>query len=243
MAAKKKVEVAATGTAVLDVAAEIKKELAEMSSRISAPSGDVIKVTQDKNFVLPNGTKSPGPLSVVIIDFAAGSFFHDRPYKKGEEAPPACFALGLEPNKLVPDASSPDKQADTCLECPNNEWGSKGNGKACDNLRFLAVVEPGDGDDVPKDIMVIKVSPTGIRAFDAYVDTIKTQFETTPIGVVTEIYFDPNLTYGSLRFGSPTPNKFRDEHFALKKKARARLLTPPDVSRYTPPAKPGKGRK
>jgi hypothetical protein len=229
----KKQPAAKTGTAVIDVQAEMAKEMESISSRIQANTGNSIRVTQDKQFQLPDGTKNPGPLSVVILDFASVNEFHDRPYKKGEEMPPACFAVGLEPNNLVPHETSPDKQADDCRTCANNEWGSNGAGKACSNTRLLAVCLPdADADE----ILTLKVSPTGVKAFDAYVSSVKSQFSKPPIGVITEIYFDPNLTYGSLRFKPAGLNENVGPHFELKKQARDRVLAPKDVSKYQPPA-------
>lgn len=231
-AAVKEEPAKAAGTAVTNIRAEMQAEMENMGKRIQAGGGSWIRTTQDKQFQLPDGTKTPGPLNVVIVDFAAGNDFHDRPFKKGEEMPPACFSRGIEPASLVPSESSPDKQAETCTECPNNQWGSNGAGKACSNLRFLAVTRPDDDDE----IYLIKVSPTGIKAFDAYVQTLKAQYQAIPIGVLTEIYFDPNLTYGSLRFrASEATNPNLEKHWGLRKVARERLLSEPDVSKYEPP--------
>lgn len=223
-----------TNTSLVNIDEELAKKAAVISGKISAPGGDKIKITQDKQFVLPDGTKSPGPMSVVILDFISGNFFYDRPFKRGEESPPACFALSDKPKGMIPDASSPDVQAKTCDECPNNIFGSKGAGKACANTRLLAVVQPGS-EDSP--IYILQVSPTATKAFDAYVGTIKSQFNSTPIKVVTEIYFDPNLEYPSLRFGNPTPNKDLAAHFARMGQALERLMVAPDVSQYEAPSK------
>lgn len=228
-------------TALVDYKAELAKEAAEIASRIQAPGGDVIRLN-GKEFVLPDGTKGPGPLSMVVIEFAAGKSFHDRPYEKGQESPPACFSLGLEPKKLIPDATSPDKQHEECSGCPLNEWGSNGKGKACDDVRLLALVHP-DADENTKP-WIIKVSKTGVTPWDTYVGTLKTQFDKVPIEFITQIYFDPNLAYSSLRFGDPKPNPNIQNHFSLKKGARARLLTAPDVSQYKPYVAPApKGKK
>lgn len=223
---------------------ELAKEKAGIKERIGAAGGgDFIRITQDKKFQMPDGTAGPGPLNVVILDFVSVNQFHDRPYKKGEESPPACFAIGEKPEQLVPSANSPVKQAESCKDCPNNEWGSNGKGKACSNLRVLAVREPGNNPDAK--VMLIKVSPTAVKGFDAYVRTLQAQFDGLPIEFETEIYFDPNLSFGSLRFGSPKPNKNVAIHFPQKKEAKARLLAEPDVSQYKPlaPAKPAKGAR
>lgn len=234
MAGKKKEEEKKPGTSVVNIREELKKEAAAIKDRIGAPGGDLIRTTQDKNFVLPDGTKTNQALRVVILDFVSINSFFDRPYKKGEESPPACFAISKEPKGMIPSKNSPDKQADACDVCPNNEWGSNGEGKACGNGRLIAVVEDSNNPEAP--IRLIKISATAIKAFDAYVKTIQTQFDTPPVGVVTEIYFDPSVTYASLRFGNPAPNEHLDIHFHRRAAAMERLLTEPDVSQYKPPA-------
>ncbi len=240
-----KTEAKKSGTAVVDAAAiraQLAKDAEALGKRIQAPGGDKIKLTKKKTFKTPDGQESEGPLSVVILDFTSMNKFFDRPYKDGEVSPPACFAIGDEPAALVPSANSPDVQSESCAKCPNNEFGSKGNGKACGNHRIL-VVRAGVGDeganpDAPK--MIIEVSPTSIKAFDAYVQMVRTQFQVPPIGVVTDIFFDPASEYQSLRFGNPQPNENLDLHFQERAAATERLKAEPDVSKYEKPKKGGK---
>lgn len=225
-----------------EIRAEAEKEAAELAKRIEAPGGNKIKLTKDKHFKLPDGTKHPGPLTAVILDFVAANKFFDRPYTEGEITPPACFAIGLEPGSLVPSANSPDKQAESCAKCPNNAWGSKGKGKACGNHRLLAVVA-GAGDaasDPEAPMWLLEVSPTGVKAFDAYVSTVRNMHNTPPIGVVTDIFFDQTSEYQSLRFGKPEANPNLAVHWARKAAAREMLTREPDVSGYE---KPKAGKK
>lgn len=229
------------GTSLVNIREELKKEAAAIQNRIGAPGGDIIRSTQDKHFVLPDGTKDNKPLRMVILDFVSINQFFDRPFKKGEESPAACFAISATPKGMIPSKNSPDLQSETgCDTCPNNEFGSNGAGKACSNGRLLALTQ--DSDDPEAPIWLLKVSSTAIKGFDAYVKSIQSQFETPPVGVVTEIYFDPNVTYASLRFGNPSPNENLDIHFDRRATAMQRLLTEPDVSQYKPPA-PVKGAK
>lgn len=228
----------AAGTSVVNIQAELKKQAAGIKDRIAAPSGDFIRVMQDKKFKLPNGHEGPGPLNLVILDFICLNQFFDRPYKEGDKTPPACIAIGENPRNMTPDALSPDKQAADCQVCPNNEFGSKGAGKACANQRLLAVVE--DNGDAQAPIYLLRVSPTGIKAFDGYVGSIQSQFESLPVSVVTEVYFDPNSKFPSLRFGNPVPNKNLAVHFDRMAEAAKRLRVVPDVSGYTPPPKAGR---
>lgn len=236
------------GTSVVSIA-DIKKQMstiaANISSNIAPPSGDSIIITQDKHFKLPNGQKSPGPLSVIIVDFISINAYYPGAYDPKKISPPVCFALGTSPTTLVPSAKSPEVQSTSCAACPNNEFGSSGDGKACKNGRRLAVLPPDADDSTP--FAILNVSPSAIKAFDSYVSSIAGQFNVPPFGVVTEVTFDPGVTYASLRFGNPKPcnDKQLTMAFARKEDARKRLMVEPDVSKYVAPTgrKAAGGRK
>ena len=241
--------VARTGVAVtksgvpVAIADALKAETEDLKNRIAAPGGDKIKLTKDKHFKLPTGEKHPGPLTVVVLDFVNRNVFHDRPFSEGEVTAPACFAIGTDVHdKLSPSSNSPDKQSDTCAKCPNNEFGSKGKGKACKNTRLLAVVA-GEGEmaaDPKAPMWLIEVSPTAGKAWDSYVATVRTQYNLPPVGVVTDVFFDPSSEFQSLRFGNPQPNPNLAMHYGRKPAAKERLFAEPDVTKYEAPKKPVK---
>lgn len=222
----------------VDVRQRLEKEAAEMVKRIGSPGGDFIRLTRKKTFKLPNGQESAHPLRVVVLDFVAFKAFYDRPFSEDEKTPPACFALGRGKLKdMSPHESAPAKQSETCADCPNNEFGSKGKGKACGDHYVLAVVEPSDKPDAP--VYLIKLSPTATRPWDAYVTNVLSAFGRGPIAVSTEIFFDPDDEYPTLRFGDPKPNEHLLLHLGRQEAATKRLMTTPDVSNYeAPKAKP-----
>lgn len=227
---------ASGGSAVVDMRAQMRAEVQEMASRLGAPGGDVIKITQDKYFEFPDGTKHAGPINLVIVDFVSANNFYDGPYDQNNITPPACFAIGLNPTELVPSNNSPVRQADSCAVCPLNQFGTddRAKGKACKNTRVMAVLPPGATADTP--LWVLKTSPTAIRNFDAYVKAVANAFELPPVGVVTEISFDPSVTWPSLRFGNPQPNEDMALCHGRRKQAMDRLMVEPDVSGYEAPA-------
>ncbi len=240
MATAKTSAVKKASTAVASIQERLKAEVAGIQERIGAPGGDVISITQDKHFKLPDGTKHPGPMNVVIVDFVAGNFFYEGAYDPNNITPPACFSLGTNPSQMVPSNNSPVRQSDSCATCPMNQWGSDGKGKACKNSRLLALLPVDADNETP--VMVLKVSPTAIKAFDSYVATVARSFQLPPLGVVTEISFDDAVTYASLRFKNPTPNENIELAFNRRDEARKRLMTEPDVSSFEnappPPKKP-----
>lgn len=242
MAAPKKTSTAIAKAKIslpANIQADMASEIAAFKDRIAAPTGSRIG-TDEKLFTLPNGDTSD-TLSVIIVDFVAYNAYYDKPWNPNQITPPNCFALGLEPAGMVPSENSPEAQAESCAACWANQWKSSatGSGKACSNTRLLAVIEP-DGD-VDSPIMLLKVTPTALKNFDAYVTGVARSFQRPPRGVITEITFDPNQKYSSLRFGNPTA--CTQEQMALayarREDAMARLMVEPDVSAFvaTPVAK------
>lgn len=222
-------------TSVVSIQEQVKKDLAELQNRTGAPGGDMIRVTQDKQFLLPDGTKHPGPLQLVIVDFVTHKTFYDRAFDKSNITPPACFAISANPKDMVPSKDSPARQSDACHGCPLNEFGSDGDGKACKEKRVMAVI-PADAD-ANTDIAILTASVTALKGFDSYVRSVGASLGKMPYQLITEVSFDPNQTYASLRFGNPQPASpdLVQTAFALREKARDRLLAPYDVSGYKPP--------
>jgi hypothetical protein len=213
------------------VSAQFADEVAALQKRIAAPSGDRIKCNKDKTFSLPNGD-SLEELDALIVDFCAASFYYETGYNENNVVPPTCFALGLEPAGLVPSDNSPDKQCEACAGCWANQFksASNGRGKACGNVRLLAVLPPDADAETP--MMILKVSSTGLKSFDSHAATVARTFNAPVRGVITKITFDQNSDFQSLRFAVDRPAD--KDLIALANnrlaEAKTRLLTEPDVS-------------
>lgn len=221
-----------SNTSVVSAKEMIAAQIAKLADKTQPASGNVIRVTQDKQFALPDGTKTRDPLQLVIVDFCSRNDFYPGAYDKDNVTPPACFAIGESPIKLVPSNNSPERQADSCVECPNNVFGSAGAGKACKNSRILAVLPPDADADTP--MWVLKVSPTAIKGFDGYVNGLASRLGMAAIQAVTTVSFDDTKDYPSLRFSDPEP---MDEGllpaFAGRvEEAQKLIMQEPDVSQY-----------
>lgn len=223
-------------TAVLDIQAEIAREMATIKKAVNAPGGNRIS-TAGKQFKLPNGTKDPGPMQVVILDFMTHNLMFQGRYDPKNPAPPICFAIGKEIDTMVPSDNSPDKQSEDCAGCPNNQFGSSGNGKACKNTRVLAVVAPNAEEGSP--IMTISVAPMGLKDYDKYVGDVARRFQLPPAGVVTEISFDDSVEFEKLVFSVVGPNENLTAHWGRRTEALEILMVEPNLTRTsTAPAKP-----
>ncbi len=179
---------------------------------------------------------------MVIVDFISVNNFYEGAYDPKNISPPACFAIGTVPTQMAPSINSPARQSDNCAGCPMNQFGSAGDGKACKNMRRLAVLPPDADEDTP--LLILDVSPTGLKSFDGYVRSAASKFNLPPVGLVTQITFAEDVSYASLRFGNPQPNENAGAHWERRTEAMDRLTQEPDVSGYTaaPPAR-GRGSK
>lgn len=225
----------ATGGQLVDIKAQMAAELADLADRTAPAGGDKIQL-KNKQFCLPDGAKVD-ELQVVIVDFIATNNFYEGVYDPKNIVPPTCFAIGQIPTALVPSDNAPVKQSDACGTCPMNQFGSSGDGKACKNMRRLAVLPPDADADTP--LLILDVSPTGLKSFDGYVRSAASKFHMLPIGLVTTVTFDPGVDYPSLRFGEPQPNENMEAHWGRRGEALERLSQEPDVSGYEAPPKPG----
>ena len=220
----------AKGNLPANINAEMEAEVAALASRLSAPSGDRIALTQAKTFKLPDGRESPGPLDAIIVDFISYNAYYEGRYDPNNIVPPNCFAMGLEPTGLIPSKTSPDVQAEACASCWANQFGTAGKGKACQNRKLLALLPADATEDTP--LMILSVSPTAIKGFDGYVGSVARAFQKPVRAVITEIGIDENSDYAKLTFGNP--QACSNTQLALahsrREEAMQRLMTEPDFS-------------
>lgn len=217
--------------------------LAEQGDKVAPGGGNQIRTTQDKKFILPDGSKTEGPLQLVIVDFATQHRFYAGAFNAKEIVPPNCFAIGTNPLKMVMSKNAPDPQSNdgNCGTCAMNQYGSDGDGKACKNTRMLAVLPPDAGADTP--LWLLSVSPTALKNFDGFVTSVARVFQTPPIGVIATVGFDDSVTYAKLVFSDPQVNTNIGDHFGRIAEAKEMLAAEPDVSKFEkakPAARGGK---
>lgn len=215
---------------VLDIQAQLRKELEASKERVSPATGFNIS-TKGKQFGMPDGSVHPGPMSAVILDWCSVNLHYTGAYNPSNPESPDCFAVGKDLPTLKPSAQLTNPQNEQCTGCPKNEWGTApggGKGKACKNTRRLLVAagELGDGAQV----YTLNVSPTGLKHFDQYIATL-TDRGLHPAQVITEISFDPNSAFPSLRFRAEKPHDQLDDAWHLKEDNQSMLLSEPNVEK------------
>ena len=139
-------------------------------------------------------------MNVVIVKAApkVSRIYYAGSYTEGEAVSPTCWSSDSQ----RPDEKVKDKQAATCLSCPQNIKGSgQGDSRACRYQQRLAVVVDGEVDK--GEVYQLVLPPTSVFGdgekgklpLQAYARHLKNHG--TPItGVVTEMRFDT---------ASPTP--------------------------------------
>lgn len=231
------VAVKKSGGAVVDIQAQLAALAARTSGRTAPPTGNSIRTTQDKKFLLPDGTRTEGPIELVVVDFTSRNEYYEGSYDPNNITSPLCFAIHPEPKQMVPSANSPEKQCDDCASCPMNQFGSAGKGKACKNMRVLAVLPPDADESTP--IWLLKVSPTGIKSFDAFAASCD-RAKLPPVAFTVEVGFNESETYASLVFGDARPNENVGAHLGRVEEAEQMLAVEPDVNRQPAPKAPAR---
>lgn len=214
------------------------EDMEALKNQLNAPSGDKIKV-DNKTFKLPSGA-SAEELDVVIVDFVHCNNYYESAYQEGVIVPPSCFAISPEPNGMTPSQNSPDVQSQVgCAGCVQNQFGSAGKGKACQN-RILVAVLPADMETTTAEtpLAIIDLSPTTVKPFQQYIASVARALQRPPYGVVSHVSCDPTKKWDAIMFSEPQPFDMEDEEAQAfvamirgrREEARARLLTEPDVA-------------
>lgn len=177
-----------------------KTDVAALKDKL-AVTGNSISL-KNKQFKLPDGTVLDGPMDIVVLDWQTRNSYYDTPYDEQNIQPPACWAQGEVPDALAPNDSVKDPVAVDCANCPKNQYksGATGKGKACTNNRRVVVRLPSR-----KDMYVVSVSPTSLKAFDDTMSSLLAVSNRTYNAIVS-MNFHPDKSYPQLVFDNPQPN-------------------------------------
>ena len=221
-------------TDIANVDALLAARAGKIKEQISRPTSASIRIDRDGNFVGPDNVLLGNEIRVVIVDFCSANRYYDRAFDPNSPAPPACFSFGQELSEMAPFDESPVKQADDCASCPHNQFGSRGNGKACKNTRELAVILEDELEEESPTLYSISVPPTGLKSFDGVVNAIARQYNAPPIRCIVTVLARKEATYQTMSFTDFEPNPNYARHFELVEAAEDVMVNIPDVSKYVP---------
>lgn len=166
-------------------------------------------------------TPLPGnQVCAIIASWCLENVFYEGAFDADNRTPPTCFAFCKDPDaidemgppEIVDKEEEFTRQADSCAECPQNEWGSasQGRGKACSNRRRLAILPAGTykplgrggGFDLEMiddeehfrtaDAGFLKIPVMSGKGFDNYVKEVAELFTRPLFAVYTRIYLTPD---------------------------------------------------
>lgn len=168
---------------------------------------------------------------------------------------PTCYAFAGEDDDadaMTPHEESAEPQAASCTECPLNEMGSAdtGRGKACKNIRRLALVTEDAMDSAEAfeeaEVRTLKVPVTSVKLLAKHINRLSEEMERPTWGVVTLIKVVPDaksqfkvqFTFESLvNFDQPLYDAMQRKRGELSKEMVAPYQAP---SEEAPPAKPAR---
>lgn len=223
---------------------ELADEAAKVSKYVGQPESKKITIDRSGNFVAAGGLNLGNEIQICVVDFCTAHDYYVGTYDPSSPAPPVCFARGRTIADLYPEDTAPEPQSETCAPCPHNQFGSRGNGKACKNTRNLAVVladELGDDQQDPE-LHLLVVPPTALKSFDAAVLQCARIFNGPPIKGLITVRVIQQANYFTLQFSTPEANPFYADVFDLRGPAEDIIGRIPDLSKYVPTAKPGARR-
>lgn len=207
-----------------------------------------------------------GQMCVVVLDSIRENTYYTGRWDPDDVKPPRCYAFGRTDDEMVPHLESMradmeyfEPQAEECLSCPMNEWGSAdtGRGKACQNRRRIAVIPAGLYTPIARsrdfdlelfedeehyaacDMAFMKIPVTSTKNWAKYVNTLSSTYKRPPFGMVTRVYVEPDAgNQYSVHFEPITeiPDSLASTIFARHEQARDSIIRP-----YAPPTDTGKG--
>jgi hypothetical protein len=179
--------------------------MAEMAAGTEAAAtlGNWLSVKQ--GIMSYQGNDIPGnKLECVIPAAVFENAYYDSAYDPDNPQSPVCFAFSENGQNMVPHEKSTKPQNEQCGEpgkagcCPQNEWASTdvGRGKACKNIRRLAVIEASEASTVEgietANAAFIKIPVTSVKGWSGYVQTLKNTIRRPPMAVITEMSCRPD---------------------------------------------------
>jgi hypothetical protein len=179
-------------------------------SRVSLRGGTMTLMDQR----IPNNEL----MCVILASMMEHAYYPNR-FDPMKPDAPDCFAFSETGIDMVPHEKAFKKQNETCLGCPQNEWGSdknspSGKGKACKQKRKLLLMPSSaleNGSIKTCELAVLDVPVTSVKFWSNYVNALATTEGRPAWAMVTNIKLEPDpRTQIKLSFRPAFP--IGDEH-------------------------------
>lgn len=226
---------------------ELAKHAADVSAAEQMPTGSFVS-TRGGILAIAGQPLKDNKMQVIIVDHVYENAFYEGDYDADNPSPPSCYAFGRTEEELKPHEKASDPVHDQCTGCPNNAFGSaeKGKGKACKNIRRLALIS---ADGLSKESIkdgervYLKVPVTSAKGWAFFVKGLASTMKRPPFAVIAEIAAVPDpksqfrLTFQHVE---NVPDALMGAVMARREKEMSEIMFP-----YAAPAedaKPAKGK-
>ena len=236
------------------------KAAAQRQSSVEKPVGLTKSISTRGGILSIDENAVPGnSLDVVVLVSVHENQMFDGPYNPNVPQVPSCYAFGDpesdDPEEnMVPHEKAKNPQDSKCAGCWANEMGSAdtGKGKACKNVRRLAVVTSDALDSAEEletaEVRTLKIPVMSVKNWANYVRTkLGEELERPTWGVVTTISVVPDAkSQFKINFAFKELVNF-DQGLYDAMKSKIREVTPnmvapyPELEEEAPPARGGRG--
>jgi hypothetical protein len=192
------------GTAVVDWKARL-ASAALRQTAVEKPMGGGLPTISTRGGILSvdGDPVKGGSLDVVILASAHVNAYYPGRFDPDAKAAPVCYAFGDQDSDdpqatMMPHAESEEPQAKTCDGCEMNIMGSAdtGRGKACKNVRRLAVVSTDALESAEAmaeaEVRVINLPVTSVKNWVTFARKVNEELSVPTYGVVTNISCAPD---------------------------------------------------
>jgi len=198
----------AKGRAVGDLAKQMEQQ-AEAAANMErgAPMGRNFSF-KGGQMVFDGAPVRDNEVVVIIAGAVIEKAFYEGDYDPDQPEAPVCFAFNTDPDELAPNPDDvASLQNDVCATCEWNKFGSadRGKGKACKDVRRLALIPAGTIDkkgeiqlvEDPKEIEkaefgFAKLPPTSLTPFAAFVRQVAGTMKRPPHGIYAIMRCEPD---------------------------------------------------
>lgn len=177
---------------------------AKVQSKAEKPSGFGKRIIFKNSRMMIDDNPVPGDaVDIVVLASMYENQYYPGTYNPNEIQIPVCYAFGNmkqeDPEEgMAPHPEAEEKQCDSCADCEMNVMGSapQGRGKACKNVRQLAVVSADALEDAGElkaaEVRTCKIPVTSVRNWGNYVRTVTEDTARPFWGVVTRMSVVPD---------------------------------------------------
>lgn len=184
------------GKEIVNWEEELAAAAVEASSSEAAGGGGAFLSFQGGRISYGGSEVPNNKLNVVVLDAVMENQFYVDRYDPDHPSSPVCYAFGRNEKDMAPHPEAPEPQAENCATCPMNQWGSAdtGKGKACKNVRRIAVITEDalDGDLNDAEVVYAKVPVMSVKNWSGYVNQLAATIKRPPFVVVTELSTVPD---------------------------------------------------